>query len=533
MTILWLPQNNNKTKRTYLNIVTNIVLLLPIASPANAEINASVPVKTSPIENGIDHIEQQQLRNQSQQLVQQQQQQIIAETESQNPTTKNTVTAETTDPQIATRQIAPETAIFIAINQQNWTALRQIVQQYQQLDSANPDILLFANAALNAANDNIHTAISQYQQLLAHQPDFVRARLDLARLYYQDRLLNQAQAEFAQLKQVPNIPPSVLTNIDAYLTAINNRQRINGTFAMTLSYDDNIKDTSTSDASYCFAYAPDGTCLTSASSTEKPIKDSSIGYQISLNRDWQLQGHHGIAANVLSYATAYQHNKNDDNNTATINASLGYRYADHNSEITLAPVIEYHRENQQKLYDAKGMRLGIQQTLSKHGVQKLIPTAGAPSWSLDLEKTRYQYDNGYESNDGDQLSAFASLAIPSSSQTQWVLLGDYIDRDNVFSANAYHQKGIGIASSHRWDNGIQTTLIARQRWRKHDSYNALLQARREDKQYILSANMRLPNFAWHGFEPSISYQYQRNDSNIDWLYDYDSSKLGLKLQRVF
>ncbi|WP_230661351.1 porin family protein [Psychrobacter sp. I-STPA10] len=517
-------------KHTHLAIT--LTLLLPLLIPLSSTTHAET-LPPSQNSSGTDLIEQRQLRNQSQQLIEQQQQQIIADSETQQPITKDsTETVKTTNTQTAPQQISPETAIFIAINQQNWTTLKQMIEQYQTLDNANPDILLFANAALNAANGNISTAISQYQQLLVNQPDFVRARLELARLYYQDQLLNQAKAEFEQLQQTQNMPPSVLNNINAYLTAINNRQRINGTVAVTLGYDDNIKDAPTSDASHCFIYAPDGTCLTSASATEKPIKDSSFGYEISLNKNWQLQGHHGMTANVLSYGRAYRDNKNKDNNSATINASIGYRFSDHNSELTFTPVIENHREMQQKLYDAQGVRLSIRQTLPKTWASKFITSANAPVWSLDLEQTHYRYENDYKSNDGKQRSAFTSFVVPTK-KNQWVLLGEYIDRDNQFTANAYTQKGWGVANSHQWDNGIQTTLIARQRWRNYDGYNALLQAQREDKQTVLSANMRIPKLAWHGFEPSINYQYRKNDSNIDWLYDYDSSEVTFKLQKVF
>ena len=504
--------------------------LTSILSQYAAHASPTTDANNTLADANIDHLTQQQLRNQSQRLVEQQQQQIIAASEAK--TSDDADQQQQADAE-SVQSVDTETAIFISINQRNWQQLKQIVAQYQQQDDANADLILFAHAALNSAEDNISTAISQYQQLLAHQPNFLRARLELARLYYQDQLLAQAEAEFLQLKQIPDIPAKVLTNIDAYLTAIDNQQRSNGTIALNIAYDDNIKDTSTSDVRHCFFYAPNGKCLTSASSGDKPIKDSSIGYQLSLNRDWQLHGHHGITANALSYATVYRHRQNNDNNSATFNISAGYRYADHDTKISITPFFEYQREDQQKLNDAKGIRLNVRQALAKSWGNKMFSQASKPVWSFELEKTRYQYTDDYRANDGDQISAFSSLALTNSHNNQWILFADYLKRDNQFAANAYRQKGIGIANVHQWNHGIQTTLIARQHRRKHQGYNALLQAQREDKQYTLSANMRFAKLNWHGFEPSIGYQYRKNDSNIDWLYDFDSSEINFKLQKVF
>lgn len=483
-------------------------------------------------DNITDHT--QQLRQQSQQAIHTQQQSIIdaATPDSSSSTSPAVDVVSDQDSKLPSlpqpQQISPETALFMMINQNNWGLLRQLIAAYSKLETADPDMLLFAKAALAAGEGQVKDAIDQYERLLTSQPQFVRARLDLARLYYKDELVAEAKAEFERLKDNKDLPKSVIRNIDAYLTAIDDKQSLNGTFSLALGQAFNINESS--ETSTCLFELPNGECGFERT-TPDAINSAAVSYELTANKDWQIYGHHGINVSVLGYGTGYLEKEAHDNEDTTINASVGYRYHDFDTQLSIAPMYEYHRENQQKQYDANGIRIAINQNLSNSSLGKWLkrPLRG----SLSAEYKDFNYVEDYASNDGRQLSLYSSLAFTTTPRSQWFGNFHYIDRDNQFAANTYHQTGIAIGHRQHWTNGLLSSIQLQHNWRDYQGFNALLNATRKDKQSSLSATLQSANWAWRGFNPILTYQYRHNDSNIDWLYDYDSSEIWLKLNTVW
>ena len=474
----------------------------------------------------------QQLRQQSQQAITAQQQAIIdAATPDSSSSTSPTVDSEH-DGKLPTsqqpEQISPETALFMAINHHDWHLLRQLIDAYSQLTTADPDMTLFARAALLAGEGQVKEAIKQYQRLLANQPQFVRARLDLARLYYKDELISEAKAEFESLKTQNTLPNAVIRNIDAYLTAINDKQSLNGTVSLGMGQAFNINESS--ETSTCLFDLPNGDCGY-LRSTPDAINSAAVNYELTANKDWQVSKHHGINANVLGYGTGYLDKEAHDSEDTTINASVGYRYHDFDTQLSIAPMYEYHHENQQKQYDANGIRIAINQNLGNSSIGKWLnrPLRG----SLSAEYKDFNYVEDYASNDGKQLSLFGSLALTTTPRSQWFGNVHYIDRDNQFEPSAYHQTGIAIGHRQRWNDGLLSSIQLRHNWRNYQGFNALLGATRKDNQTSLFATLQSSKWAWRGFDPILTYQYRRNNSNIDWLYDYDSSEIWLKFNKVW
>lgn len=489
----------------------------------------SVPILTQ-ADDITDHT--QQLRQQSQQAINTQQQAILdATTPDSSSSTSPTVGSDhdrklPLSPQ--PEQISPETAIFMAINRHDWHLLRQLIEAYSQSATADPDMVLFAEAALVAGEGQVKDAIDKYERLLTSQPQFVRARLDLARLYYKDELISEAKAEFERLKGNNDLPNAVIRNIDAYLTAIDNKQSLNGTVSLALGQAFNVNESS--ETNTCLFELPNGKCGFERT-TPDAINSATVSYELTANKDWQIYGHHGINASVLGYGTGYLEKEAHDSEDTTINASVGYRYHDFDTQLSIAPMYESHRENQQKQYDANGIRIAINQNLANSSLGKWLkrPLRG----SLSGEYKDFNYVEGYASNDGKQLSLYSSLTFTTTPRSQWFGNFHYIDRDNQFDPYAYHQTGIAIGHRQQWDDGLLSSIQLQHHWRNYQGFNALLGATRKDKQSSLIATLQSAKWAWQGFNPILTYQYRHNDSNIDWLYDYDSSELWLKLNTVW
>ena len=59
-------------------------------------------------------------------------------------------------------------------------------------------------------------AIAALETALAGKPEFVRARLELARIYFEDHQLNAARDAFERAQGSAGLPPQVLGMIDQY-----------------------------------------------------------------------------------------------------------------------------------------------------------------------------------------------------------------------------------------------------------------------------------------------------------------------------
>lgn len=419
-----------------------------------------------------------------------------------------------------------EIAIFKAINQKNHVALQQLIQAYKQNKTASHTMLLFAEAALLAIKGKVSQAIAAYQVLLKHEPNFVRARLDLAKLYYQDGLLIKAQAEFQHIKTHKKLPKAVIKNIQAYLKTIKKRQSVNATVSLGLGYARNLNESS--ESSTCLFRLPNGQCGYERT-TPKAINSTGINYQATLKQNWHSQGHSGMTASFLAFGRAYASTAANDRDFTTLNVSAGYRYADFQREIVLAPLVELRHENKQNLYAAYGLRLGVYHALP-------LSWLGRPArLYVDAERKNFKYKESYQNNDGIQNSVYSTLSIQTQPQytgSLWFLSADYINRSNQFKANAYNQAGLGVGYQKQWQN-LAATVSAKRHWRKHKAKNALLNKQRKDKKYSLNVRLSSTKFAWQGFVPSLNLQYVHNNSNVDWLYDYQTSEIWLKMQKVF
>lgn len=471
------------------------LFFLSISCFANADLNQS-----------------QQVRQQTQYAIMQKQQEMV-----ENDNLLETPLSQSSSP------IDLETAIFMAINQRDWNSLSLIINHSQQI---RPDMIFFAQSALLAGQGHIKQAILSYEKLLQNYPDFLRARLDLARLYFQDGLLNESKEQFSLIKLNPYLPLTVVKKIDMYLMAIDKKQAINSTLSVGLGYERNLNESS--ESSSCLLSLPNSDCAFHRS-TPKAIHSSALNYEITLNKDWQIWQHHGLTTNFLVYGNTYFQQHANEFNQTTTNLSLGYHHTNYNHRMIIAPMMEYRHQNHQKQYTATGARVNIHKNL-----KNLSSLLNKPAQLLmDIEYKNYQYVQEYNLNNGSQLSIVNTLVMKTSPHSQWFVGADYLDRNNVIQSNAYKQKGLSVGYYHDWKNGLTSTFLMRQRWKKYDAYNAILKAHRKDKQTYFYVGITLPKYAWQGFEPSISYQYHINNSNIDWLYDYDTANFWIKFRKIF
>ena len=98
---------------------------------------------------------------------------------------------------------------------------------------------------------------------------------------------------------------------------------------------------------------------------------------------------------------------------------------------------------------------------------------------------------------------------------------------------AYQQQGVRLGLSKSWSTGFNTTLLSSYRWRLFDKYAETFLARRHDFEQNHTFVVQMPRFEFYGMTPNLTYRYNHNKSNVDWLYSYDKHNISFKLEHRF
>lgn len=76
-------------------------------------------------------------------------------------------------------------------------------------------------------------------------------------------------------------------------------------------------------------------------------------------------------------------------------------------------------------------------------------------------------------------------------------------------------------------------LFASWRTRQYDAYSALLDDRRHEEEQGYTFIVRAPGLAFHDLVPSLTFKYNKVNSNVDWLYSWERNSVSLKLEKQF
>ncbi|MBX9400565.1 surface lipoprotein assembly modifier [Lysobacter sp. BMK333-48F3] len=413
-------------------------------------------------------------------------------------------------------------ALYHALGARRWAQAREWLRRYRALPQPDPMLVLYAQGALARADGDLSGAERDYRALLALQPDFLPAQLELARVLFENQLDREAERRFqaiaATLDAGDPKTAGVRRTVESFLDALRNRRAWHGSFAAGPTWNDNINQSSASRT--CLLAAPDGQCAIERS-LPAAIRGGGLDYDASLSRRQPLQGHHGLYLRSLLYGYAYRDQSRHDETTWT--GSAGYAYASARHAFSAAPQFEYAAYGRRSLHGAWGARADWTWTIS-------------PRWlfKLEGEHKRLQYRRaelaGY---DGGSSAVYATVwrALPR----RWLLFGglDLVRRQTRRDTEAYRQHGLRLGLSKPFDAGVSLLLFASLRQREHERWNPTFQARRRDDEFNATAILRLPRLAFAGLVPSLTLKHQRTASSIDWLYGYDRDILSLKLERAF
>lgn len=412
-------------------------------------------------------------------------------------------------------------ALYLSLQHQQWQAAAAFLGEYIELPGHDPLLRHYAQGALARVAGDHRSAAREYEALLEAQPDFLPARLELARVYAEDQRDREAAALFAAIAAgIDSDDPAtagVRARVDGYLAALQARQRWKGAVAAGPAWSDNINRSS---ASRTCLFGVGDNCIIERT-LPKAQQAVGLDYDASLERRWALAGHHGLYVRGLAFGQAWRGHSAYNELNASVQAGYSWRSARHT--VLLAPSYDYQALGNHALQGGSGMHGEWQYALDARSLLKL---------EADWKRQRYRQPGLADNYDGELAALYATWF--RALNPRWTVFAgvDLTDSHAADDANGYRQRGVRLGAARQW-SGTTATVFVSLRQRDYHAWSPLLEARRQDDEQNLIAIVRSERLAVAGLVPSLSLRYARIDSNVGWLYSHERSLFSLKWERAF
>lgn len=414
-------------------------------------------------------------------------------------------------------------ALYLSLARRQWVDARRFLKAYLALPERDPMLVSYAQGQLARQDGDLRGAERSFRQLLALQPDFQPGRIELARVLFENQRDREAEEMFLAIKaELPADDPraaGVRRSVETFLSALKRRRGWTGQFALGPGWNSNINQASGSYA--CLLPGPEGVCFFDRK-TPDPVGAATVNFESVLNRRLPLRGSGGLTFRGMAYGELYP--EEGRYNQATLVAQAGFDYRTARLAFGVAPSLDVATLGAERLYEAPGLHAEISRGLGASTLVKL---------EADYKAMRYSRAS-FAALDGDQASLF--MTAWRGLAGGWTVFGgmDLLDKDADRAVNAYRQAGLRLGAATPTIKGLNGTLFVSARRKRWDAVNETLEARRRDDEQNFTAILRAPRWKTPGgFTPSLTVQYAKVASSIDWLFSYEKTAASLKLERVF
>ncbi len=413
-------------------------------------------------------------------------------------------------------------ALYIAIGRKQWRDVRRFLAAYRRYADHDPMLVLSAEGALARQGGKLAEAERHYRALLRLSPDFMPARLELARVLFENRKDREAKRAFEDIRRLLSAQGDqtrgVLATVDAFLGALKQRRGWQGSLALGPGYSNNLNQSS---ASYtCLLAALDGSCLFERKVPD-PIQAMGVNFEGTLGRTLPLSGHNALRASALLFGDI--HPQHHSYSQATLMLRIGYQYQSARDTLTLSPSLDLGTFGSALLYTAPGGNALWQHVLSPRTLLRI---------EANYRDYRYR-QRVFRSQDG----ALTDLSLTAwyAPSTGWSLFAgpDFASKDAPAQVDAYRQWGARLGINKTFGTATSLLVIGSWRHRNTRAFNEVFAARRRDDQYNATAIARFPALQFARLVPELVLQHTRVESTIDWLFSYRRTSASLRLSRSF
>lgn len=420
-----------------------------------------------------------------------------------------------------------------AINTQNQAETAKLLAIYQQQADANPDLILFVQGNQAVFTNDLERAIVLYKKLYRQNPQFLRGKLDLARLLFIDKQNKEAKALFSEIN-VPEIP--VLNQkVKIFTDALDEREALGGSISIGHGYNTNLNQSSGNTIYRAYEscnFDSNGdpildeqgqlSCRTEQLPAKAPdaVRSQMQDYEIGFKKRISLIGHHGAQFNA--YALGHLYPNHSQYNEHMIYINPVYSFQSKNHQLTLGPSMQYNWVDGHLQNSSHGFNIGYSRDFSDK-----------TSVSFQLERKNDHYRDERLNHFNGPQTLFSSTGIYALPQ-KWIVFSgyDYLQKKSQEKVDSYHRHGWRIGINKRFGSGIDATL--QYLWRKttYQDYHAWLDTKRKDIEQTYQANIKFDYPVFHGFTPIISIKHTDNKSS-SWINRYKRNEYMLKIEYAF
>ncbi|HDS1736125.1 porin family protein [Pseudomonas sp. BP8] len=418
-------------------------------------------------------------------------------------------------------------AIYVSINLQQWGKVRQFVERYRQLPGYEQALVEMAEGLIDRQQRKYKQAIAHLRRADELQPGFVRARLELARTLFEDNQTREAETLFGEVASA-EVPEQVLGVLGEYRKAIDTRREWHGSASLGFGYNSNINQGNgmITTTQVCTIFSE---CFDYSRQMPKPIKSSSVVYDVAAERRLQIAGNHHVLVRGLTYGNTYdKHSDEDqtetwyDDNTSVVYA--GYNYQSALNDVSLTPLFENYYSDHHTKYQASGVRGEW-----KHNLTNRLQI----SVQLQDKHFRFQGEQREYFDDYDERQVGTSLSYLLDPRTLVFGGVTYTRRSQEADTASNREYLASLGAYHSFDVGVNLSVIGLYRKTQYDEADAFLGGLRKDRQQIYIASLSVPRFAVAGVVPSLYAKRTVTDSSIDWAYAYHQTEVALKFEKSF
>lgn len=413
-------------------------------------------------------------------------------------------------------------ALYVSVTRKRWPEVRRFLNAYRKLDGHDAMLIEYALGALAREKGDLADAEGHYRALLSINADFVPAKLELARVLFDNHKDREAERAFRAARELlasggPQAA-GVIGTVDAYLGALKRRRNWQGSLAIGPGYSSNLNQSSASYA--CLLASDDGICLIDRQMPDA-IAAAGVNFEATMARDIPLGGHSGLRAHAVLFGDAYH--DHHDYSQATAIARLGYQYQTARNAISFSPSFEVGSLGSAVLYRAPGFSAEWTHTVSPRVLFK-----------TEINYRDFHYRDAVFSTQNGPLTDAAITGWYSLTPTLTLFGGpDFVTKDTESRVDAYRQWGARIGINKAFGEAARLFLMGSYRLRRHRAFSELFEAQRKDRQFNITGIARLPILKLGPLVPEIVVQYSRVNSNIDWLYSYRRTTASVRLSYAF
>ncbi len=360
------------------------------------------------------------------------------------------------------------------------------------------------------------------ERVLAVDPNFAGARLDMARALFNLGDLPRAKAEF-QTVLAQNPPPAAKATVQKYLEAIESREqskktRFTAYIEGTLGHDSNVNN-STSQST--IAVPAFGNLVFTLNPSNLKTADNYGGIAAGANVEHQLSDRFGVFAG----ADLRQRNNSKEKSfdTTSLDISAGVSYSAGTETVRGGIIVNRYNLSGEHNRDTTGFNAVWSHTVDSNTQLNVIAQLNKTSYVTNVMQTNDFNSTllglgGLRVLEGGKSALFGSLLFGTEQEI------------NIRADGNKQYYGLRVGAQKAWTENIDIFAQAGIQSGKYDKTNSAFLEKRTDSQSDLSAGMNWRIAQLWTVRPQILSM--RNNSNIG-IYSFDRIDYSVTVRRDF